>query len=68
VHTVVGGFHLPAATDDEVARIASVLHDTYRVARLAPGHCTGEPAFHRFKRVWQDGYAYAGVGSVIPLP
>ena len=28
----------------------------------------GEPAFYRFKRVWQDGYVYAGLGSVIPLP
>lgn len=68
VHTVFGGFHLPAATDAEIARIAAVLHDTYRVARLAPGHCTGEPAFYRFRRVWRDGYVYAGVGSVIPLP
>jgi 7,8-dihydropterin-6-yl-methyl-4-(beta-D-ribofuranosyl)aminobenzene 5'-phosphate synthase len=68
VHMVFGGFHLPAAADGEVARIAAVLHDRYRVARLAPGHCTGEPAFHRFQRVWGGGYAYAGVGSVIPLP
>jgi 7,8-dihydropterin-6-yl-methyl-4-(beta-D-ribofuranosyl)aminobenzene 5'-phosphate synthase len=68
VHMVFGGFHLPAATDAEVARIAATLHDSYRVARLAPGHCTGEPAFHHFQRVWKDGYVYAGVGSVIDLP
>lgn len=67
VHTVLGGFHLPTATDAEIARVAAVLHDTYRVARLAPGHCTGEPAFYRFKRVWRGQYVYAGVGSVIPL-
>jgi 7,8-dihydropterin-6-yl-methyl-4-(beta-D-ribofuranosyl)aminobenzene 5'-phosphate synthase len=68
VHMVFGGFHLPAAPDSEVARIAALLHDRYRVARLAPGHCTGEPAFHRFRRVWKDGYVYAGAGSVIDLP
>ncbi len=68
VHLVFGGFHLPAATDLEVARIAAALHDTYEVDRIAPGHCTGEPAFYQFKRIWKDRYVYAGVGSVIGLP
>jgi len=68
VHTIVGGFHLPAATDEEIARIATVLHDTYQVDRVAPGHCTGEPAFYLFKKIWKDQYTYAGVGSVIGLP
>jgi 7,8-dihydropterin-6-yl-methyl-4-(beta-D-ribofuranosyl)aminobenzene 5'-phosphate synthase len=68
VHMVFGGLHLPTATDAEIARIAAVIHDTYRVTRLAPGHCTGEPAFYQFKRVWRDRYVYAGVGSVVPLP
>lgn len=68
VHMVFGGFHLPAAPDSDVARVAAALHDRYHVARLAPGHCTGEPAFYRFRRVWKDGYVYAGVGSVIDVP
>ena len=68
VHLVMGGFHLPAAPDDEIARIASTLHDTYKVGRLAPGHCTGEPAFALFRKTWGDHYLYAGVGSVIELP
>jgi 7,8-dihydropterin-6-yl-methyl-4-(beta-D-ribofuranosyl)aminobenzene 5'-phosphate synthase len=68
VHVVFGGFHLPAATDGEVARIAAALHDTYHVNFIAPGHCTGEPAFYRFKNIWKDRYRYAGVGSVIQLP
>jgi 7,8-dihydropterin-6-yl-methyl-4-(beta-D-ribofuranosyl)aminobenzene 5'-phosphate synthase len=68
VHTVFGGFHLPAASDEDVSRIASALHDTYRVQRIAPGHCTGEPAFYHFKKIWKDRYTYAGVGSVIGLP
>jgi 7,8-dihydropterin-6-yl-methyl-4-(beta-D-ribofuranosyl)aminobenzene 5'-phosphate synthase len=65
---VMGGFHLPAATDQEVARIARALHHTHRVDRVAPGHCTGEPAFHSFKSTWKERYIYAGVGSVIALP
>jgi 7,8-dihydropterin-6-yl-methyl-4-(beta-D-ribofuranosyl)aminobenzene 5'-phosphate synthase len=68
VHMVFGGFHLPAATDQEIGRIAAALHDTYRVDRVAPGHCTGEPAFYLFKGVWKDRYTYAGVGSVISIP
>ena len=68
VHMVFGGFHLPAATDEDIARIAAALHDTYKVERLAPGHCTGEPAFYLFKNTWKDRYTYAGVGSVIGLP
>ena len=68
VNMVFGGFHLPAAPDSVVARIATALHDTYKVDRIAPGHCTGEPAFYRFKNVWKDQYVYAGVGSVIGLP
>ncbi len=68
VHLVFGGLHLPAATDREVARIAAALHDTYKVDRIAPGHCTGEPAFYLFRNRWKDRYTYAGVGSVIGLP
>jgi len=67
VHMVFGGFHLPTAADADIARVAATLHDHYRVARLAPGHCTGEPAFHHFRRVWGEGYVYAGVGSVIDV-
>jgi 7,8-dihydropterin-6-yl-methyl-4-(beta-D-ribofuranosyl)aminobenzene 5'-phosphate synthase len=68
VHMVFGGFHLPAATDDVIARIATALHDTFRVVRVAPGHCTGEPAFYRFRNRWKGRYTYAGVGSVIGVP
>jgi 7,8-dihydropterin-6-yl-methyl-4-(beta-D-ribofuranosyl)aminobenzene 5'-phosphate synthase len=67
-HMVFGGFHLPTATDRDIARIADALHDDYAVQRIAPGHCTGEPAFYRFKHRWKERYTYAGVGSVIALP
>ena len=68
VHMVLGGFHLPAATDQEIGRIASALHDRFQVAQVAPGHCTGEPAFYLFRNLWKERYTYAGVGSVIALP
>ena len=68
VALVMGGFHLPAAPDAEIARIGSTLKDALKVDRLAPGHCTGEPAFAQFRKMWGDRYLYAGVGSVIELP
>jgi 7,8-dihydropterin-6-yl-methyl-4-(beta-D-ribofuranosyl)aminobenzene 5'-phosphate synthase len=68
VHLVFGGFRLPAAPDEDIARIAAALHETYEVRRVAPGHCTGEPAFYRFKNTWKDRYIYAGLGSVVALP
>jgi 7,8-dihydropterin-6-yl-methyl-4-(beta-D-ribofuranosyl)aminobenzene 5'-phosphate synthase len=68
VRIVFGGFHMPAAPDAEIARVAASLHDRLRVEHLAPGHCTGEPTFAHFKRVWGSAYGHAGVGSVIELP
>jgi 7,8-dihydropterin-6-yl-methyl-4-(beta-D-ribofuranosyl)aminobenzene 5'-phosphate synthase len=68
VYSVFGGFHLPAAPDAEIERIATALHDTHRVERVAPGHCTGEPAFHQLRKRWRDKYVYAGLGSVIAVP
>lgn len=68
IHLVVGGFHLPSAPDAEVARIATELHDTLDVEQLAPGHCTGEPAFAAFRQKWGERYVYAGLGTVIDLP
>jgi 7,8-dihydropterin-6-yl-methyl-4-(beta-D-ribofuranosyl)aminobenzene 5'-phosphate synthase len=68
VYLVFGGFHMPAAPDDQVSRVASALHDTWKVERLAPGHCTGEPSFAQMKKVWGENYTYAGVGSTVDLP
>jgi 7,8-dihydropterin-6-yl-methyl-4-(beta-D-ribofuranosyl)aminobenzene 5'-phosphate synthase len=68
LRVVFGGFHMPNAPDADIDRVATALHDRWRVEELAPGHCTGEPAFARFKRAWGPHYRYAGVGSVIDLP
>lgn len=68
VYMAMGGFHLPTATDDVIHKIADSLHDELKVERLAPGHCTGEPAFDLFSKIWKEHYTYAGVGTVIELP
>ena len=68
VHEVFGGLHLVSTPDTAIARIAADLHDAWRVDLIAPGHCTGEPAFDALARTFGARYVYAGLGTVIPLP
>jgi 7,8-dihydropterin-6-yl-methyl-4-(beta-D-ribofuranosyl)aminobenzene 5'-phosphate synthase len=32
------------------------------MVQVAPGHCTGEPAFPALRREYGDNYLYAGLG------
>jgi 7,8-dihydropterin-6-yl-methyl-4-(beta-D-ribofuranosyl)aminobenzene 5'-phosphate synthase len=68
VHLVFGGLHLVTTPDPEIQRLASALHDHWKIDRMAPGHCTGEPAFSVFQKAFGDQYVYAGLGDVIELP
>jgi len=68
IFAVFGGFHLLSTPDAEVSRIASSLHDKWKVERMAPGHCTGLPAFAALRALYADKYIYAGLGSVVSLP
>jgi 7,8-dihydropterin-6-yl-methyl-4-(beta-D-ribofuranosyl)aminobenzene 5'-phosphate synthase len=65
IHLVIGGLHLLPADDTEIGRIALALRDRWRVAWIAPGHCTGEPAFAILKEVFADRYLYAGLGAML---
>jgi 7,8-dihydropterin-6-yl-methyl-4-(beta-D-ribofuranosyl)aminobenzene 5'-phosphate synthase len=67
VHLVFGGLHLVATADPEIERIAAALHDRWKIDYVAPGHCTGEPAFAALSRVFGDRYVYAGLGTKISL-
>jgi 7,8-dihydropterin-6-yl-methyl-4-(beta-D-ribofuranosyl)aminobenzene 5'-phosphate synthase len=68
VHLIFGGLHLPAASDTTIGRIVSSLRDRWGVARIAPGHCTGEPAFAALRRIFGSQYVYAGLGVVTEIP
>lgn len=67
VRLLAGGFHWVSTPIPEVQRMAAALRDTWKVAAVAPGHCTGEPAFKALQEYFGEGYVYAGVGTVIPL-
>ncbi len=68
LYTVTGGFHLVLMPLDQVQRTADLLHDTLRIERVAPGHCTSELGFAVFMERFKDRFDRAGLGSVIALP
>jgi 7,8-dihydropterin-6-yl-methyl-4-(beta-D-ribofuranosyl)aminobenzene 5'-phosphate synthase len=67
IHELFGGLHLVATPDPEIERIAAALRDGWRLDLIAPGHCTGEPAFDALSRAFGDRYVYAGLGTVVEL-
>jgi 7,8-dihydropterin-6-yl-methyl-4-(beta-D-ribofuranosyl)aminobenzene 5'-phosphate synthase len=67
IRFIAGGFHLVAAQDPAIEKIAITLHDTYRVDYIAPGHCTGEPTFAALQKTFGDHYLYAGLGTTLNL-
>jgi 7,8-dihydropterin-6-yl-methyl-4-(beta-D-ribofuranosyl)aminobenzene 5'-phosphate synthase len=67
VRVIFGGLHLVTAPDSVITRIATALDQTWRVGRVAPGHCTGEPAFAALRRVFGRRYVFAGLGTVTDI-
>jgi len=67
IHLIAGGFHLVAASDEEIARELARLRNDYDVAWIAAGHCTGEPTFAALARIFAERDLYAGVGTTISL-
>jgi 7,8-dihydropterin-6-yl-methyl-4-(beta-D-ribofuranosyl)aminobenzene 5'-phosphate synthase len=67
IHFIVGGFHLVMAADKEIERIVTTLHDNFKVEFVAPGHCTGEPAFSALTKVFGKRYLYAGLGTTVAI-
>jgi 7,8-dihydropterin-6-yl-methyl-4-(beta-D-ribofuranosyl)aminobenzene 5'-phosphate synthase len=67
IHFIVGGVHLVVASDADIQKIVTALHDTFHVQYVAPGHCTGEPAFAALKKAFGDHYLFAGLGTTLAL-
>lgn len=67
VHLIAGGFHLVTAGDSDIEKIVRALHDQLKVEYIAPGHCTGEPAFAALKKAFGNRYLYAGLGTTLSL-
>ena len=67
IHLIAGGFHLVVASDSDIEKIVTALRDRLKVEYVAPGHCTGEPAFTALKKAFGDRYLYAGLGTTLEL-
>ena len=65
---------LPQPTPERSGRrggfdpVVENLRTKWKVQSVAPGHCTGEPAFARLKKAYGDNYVYAGLGTKVELP
>lgn len=68
VRVLFGGLHLVGASDADIQRISTALHDQWKLDYIAIGHCTGEPTFAALQKVFVDRYLYAGVGAVVNIP
>ena len=65
IRFIAGGFHLVVSSDPDIQKVVSALHDRFQVDYVAPGHCTGEPAFTAFKKAFGDHDLYAGLGATL---
>jgi 7,8-dihydropterin-6-yl-methyl-4-(beta-D-ribofuranosyl)aminobenzene 5'-phosphate synthase len=64
---VFGGLHLVTTPVEEIDALVENLKTKWKVERIAPGHCTGEPAFARLKKAYGEKYLYAGLGTRVEL-
>jgi len=62
---VFGGLHLVTAPVEEIDALVGNLQTKWKVQRIAPGHCTGEPAFARLQKAFGERYVYAGLGTSV---
>ena len=67
IHFIAGGLHLVVAPDSAIGKVVTSLKDKWKVDWIAPGHCTGEPAFLALKQAFGDRYLYAGLGTVLEI-
>jgi hypothetical protein len=52
IRMVAGGFHLVTAQDSAIDKVVAALHDTFKVERIAPGHCSGEYTFSAVTQIF----------------
>jgi 7,8-dihydropterin-6-yl-methyl-4-(beta-D-ribofuranosyl)aminobenzene 5'-phosphate synthase len=68
VHFLGGGLHLVSTPEPEIDRLVDNLKNKWKLEKVAPGHCTGEPAFLRLQKAFGDNYLYAGAGTRLEIP
>jgi 7,8-dihydropterin-6-yl-methyl-4-(beta-D-ribofuranosyl)aminobenzene 5'-phosphate synthase len=66
-HIVFGGLHLVHTPVPDIDHLVDSLKNKRKLDEIAPGHCTGEPAFLRLQKTFGDHYLYAGVGTRLEI-
>jgi 7,8-dihydropterin-6-yl-methyl-4-(beta-D-ribofuranosyl)aminobenzene 5'-phosphate synthase len=64
VYLVLGGFHLLQMGSQQIKNIISQFREE-NVEKVAPTHCTGDPAINLFKEEYGDDFIPLGVGKEI---
>jgi 7,8-dihydropterin-6-yl-methyl-4-(beta-D-ribofuranosyl)aminobenzene 5'-phosphate synthase len=64
---VFDGLHLVTTQLVEIDSLVENLKTKWKVQRIAPGHCTGEPAFARLRKACGENDLYAGLGTTVEL-
>jgi 7,8-dihydropterin-6-yl-methyl-4-(beta-D-ribofuranosyl)aminobenzene 5'-phosphate synthase len=67
-HIVFGGMHLVRTSVPDIDILIDALKNKWKLEKVAPGHCTGEPAFLRLQKAFGDDYLYAGAGTRLEIP
>lgn len=65
IDLLFGGFHLLPFDRNETNRICNIIKNDLKVAKVAPGHCTGHLAFKTLSDLYEDNFIYAGLGEKI---
>jgi len=66
IYLVIGGFHLGGYEESFIKGIIRRFREA-GVKKVAPSHCTGEPAFGLFQEEYGEDYVKTGVGSIIEI-
>lgn len=65
IDLLVGGFHLLPFNRKQTTSICNMIKNDLKVARVAPGHCTGHLAFKMLSDLYKENFIYAGLGEKI---
>ena len=68
LHFLCGGLHLVSTPEPEIDRLTDNLKNKWKLEKIAPGHCTGEPAFLHLQKTFGEDYLYAGAGTSLNIP
>jgi len=65
IDLLIGGFHLLPFDRNETNNICNMIKNDFKVAKVAPGHCTGHLAFKILSDLYKSNFIYAGLGEKV---